>query len=37
MMRYLASQEAKQKLQEHGYTELMGSGPKNSWCIAVYE
>ncbi len=35
-MRDLTSQEAEQKLQEHGYNELIGSGPKNSWRIALY-
>lgn len=37
MMRDLTSQEAEQKLQEHGYNELIGSGPKNSWRIVLYE
>ena len=34
-MRDLTSQEAEQKLQEHGYNELIGSGPKNSWRIVL--
>jgi Ca2+-transporting ATPase len=35
MMRDLTTEEAKQRLQQHGYNELVGAGPKNIWRIAL--
>ncbi len=34
-MRDLTSEEARRKLEEFGYNELSGSGPKNIWRIAL--
>ena len=34
-MRDLTTEEAKQRLQQHGYNELVGAGPKNIWRIAL--
>ena len=34
-MRDLTSEEARRKLQQFGYNELSGSGPKNIWRIAL--
>lgn len=34
-MRDLTSEEAKQRLQQYGYNELIGAGPKNIWRIAL--
>jgi len=35
MMRDLTSEEARQRLQQFGYNELSGAGPKNVWRIAL--
>lgn len=34
-MRDLTSEEANKRLQQYGYNELVGSGPKNIWRIAL--
>ena len=35
MIRDLTSDEAKERLEQHGYNELVGAGPKNIWRIAL--
>jgi Ca2+-transporting ATPase len=35
MVRDLNSQEARKRLEQYGYNELIGSGPKNIWKIAL--